>query len=194
MNFIRVWPWKESSIVSTFVSHAQTCGTHLLDQSHWSPDLIWANDWAIFHCCKISHDNCAISYFLFLVQILVSIKLAEFRLNTGYKYPIEVQVYSKNEFYKSLTVKNCWIGLYFGVYISFCYKFPNFVFCAQNPLSLTLPVPRSLNAQFWVNKRSLDLSKILLSLAPSLPVSTSPISASLVSQLLVASRSQNNAF
>ena len=42
MNFIRVWPWKKSSIVSHFVSHAQICVTQLLDQSHISHELMIA--------------------------------------------------------------------------------------------------------------------------------------------------------
>ena len=40
MNFIRVWPWKKSSIVSHFVSHAQICVTQLLDQSSISDELM----------------------------------------------------------------------------------------------------------------------------------------------------------
>ena len=42
MNFIRVWPWKKSLIVSHFVSHAQICVTQLLDQSSISDELMIA--------------------------------------------------------------------------------------------------------------------------------------------------------
>ena len=38
MNFIRVWPWKISCIVSHFVSLTQFCGTHSFNQSHSNPD------------------------------------------------------------------------------------------------------------------------------------------------------------
>ena len=47
MNFIRVWPWKNSSLVSHCVLHAHIRGPQLLDQSRANTNIMGANDWAI---------------------------------------------------------------------------------------------------------------------------------------------------
>ena len=122
----------------------------------------------------------------------ISRTFAEFWLNLSINSPLGFKFSLKMIFLRVWLWEIVALSYVFGVYISLSETCSNMFSCIQNPLNTWLVsrplkslVPRSLNAQFWVNKYYLDLSKEIICFRYSLSVTSFSITSFDITCLMV---------